>query len=284
MHLLGKLGCAGFISATLLHLLLGWTLLSNPTDDHLVILTQLIGISLITLLVCVPIGWRIFNTTNFLVIWRAQLLGVLLALGLSISLYDVDEYFSLGWYILVMSFFHFSEFVVTSIIRPQNLSTDSFLLNHSKAYGLAAVVSWLEYLLELWCFPIMKRWYWPSFVGLVLCISGEAVRKTAMLTAGSNFDHLIRTHREDQHRLVTSGIYSLCRHPSYVGWFYWSIGTQFVLCNPLCTVAYTLASWRFFHERVHEEEMTLLHFFGEQYRAYQLRVPTGLPFIRGHTY
>ena len=116
-----------------------------------------------------------------------------------------------------------------------------------------------------------------------MCVGGEAIRKIAMLTAGSNFDHLIRTHREDEHQLVTSGIYSLCRHPSYVGWFYWSIGTQIILCNPLCTIAYALASWKFFNERVYQEEITLIHFFNEQYVTYQQKVPTGLPFIGGYT-
>merc|ERR1712200_267061 len=91
-------------------------------------------------------------------------------------------------------------------------------------------------------------------------IGGEAVRKIAMLTAGSNFDHLIRTQREEKHQLVTSGIYSIFRHPSYVGWFYWSVGTQIILWNPFCIVAYAMASWRFFSERVYEEEITLLHF------------------------
>jgi len=203
-------------------------------------------------------------------------------LGLSINIYHGEEYLSLGWYILVMSFFHFSEFLVTSIIRPHTLSTDSFLLNHSVAYGLAALVSWLEYLFELWCFPAMKGFNWFSQLGLVLCIGGESLRKIAMLTAGSNFDHLIRTHREDKHQLVTSGIYSLCRHPSYVGWFYWSIGTQIILCNPFCIVAYTVASWKFFHQRVYEEEITLLSFFDDQYISYQKKVPTGLPFIHGY--
>jgi protein-S-isoprenylcysteine O-methyltransferase Ste14 len=28
------------------------------------------------------------------------------------------------------------------------------------------------------------------------------------------------------HQLITSGVFSLMRHPSYVGWFYWSVGTQ----------------------------------------------------------
>lgn len=129
-----------------------------------------------------------------------------------------------------------------------------------------------------------KAIYWVSIIGLMLCIAGDAARKIAMLTAFNNFDHLIRTRREEHHELVTTGIYSICRHPSYVGWFYWSIGTQIVLCNPICIVAYTLVSWRFFYERVWEEEMTLLHFFGQEYAQYQARVPTGLPFIEGYLY
>ena len=28
------------------------------------------------------------------------------------------------------------------------------------------------------------------------------------------------------HQLVTSGVYGYCRHPSYAGWFLWSVGTQ----------------------------------------------------------
>ena len=52
-----------------------------------------------------------------------------------------------------------------------------------------------------------------------------------------------------QFQLVTHGIYSLSRHPSYAGWFYWSIGTQLLMCNPVCTLGYAYASWKFFEER-----------------------------------
>lgn len=54
-----------------------------------------------------------------------------------------------------------------------------------------------------------------------------------------------------------------------------------VLVNPLCIVAYMVASWKFFKTRVEEEEVTLLNFFGEDYVQYQKRTCTGLPFIRG---
>ena len=40
---------------------------------------------------------------------------------------------------------------------PDKLSLDSFLINHSPEYQIAAVASWIEFLLELWLFPWMKN-------------------------------------------------------------------------------------------------------------------------------
>lgn len=47
-----------------------------------------------------------------------------------------------------LSFFHYSEYLVTAIINPHSLSLDSFLLNHSVEYTLAAVSSWVEFIVE----------------------------------------------------------------------------------------------------------------------------------------
>ncbi|OQR66843.1 protein-S-isoprenylcysteine O-methyltransferase-like [Tropilaelaps mercedesae] len=201
----------------------------------------------------------------------------------------------------------------------RNLNLNSFLLNHSKEYHIAMVASWFEYFAESYFYPELKTLGVVAWTGLTLCALGEALRKCAMLTAGSNFHHLVRVKREEDHELVTSGVYSICRHPSYAGWFLWSVGTQdehertsaysftmepseraplqrerrhmeqkaeidddlLLLANPVCLVAYTMVTWMFFRERVEEEEITLLEFFGEEYAAYQKRVATGLPFIKG---
>jgi len=53
------------------------------------------------------------------------------------------------------------------------------------------------------------------------------------------------------------------------------------MINPVCVVAYALASWKFFKDRIYYEEITLLNFFGEDYISYQEKVGIGLPFIRG---
>ena len=73
-------------------------------------------------------------------------------------------------------------------------------VNHSYAYGVAMVLSWLEYSLEAWFLPSTKvagsamscssSWCLQeqslvTGLGLLLCVVGEVVRKSAMLTAGT---------------------------------------------------------------------------------------------------
>jgi len=54
-----------------------------------------------------------------------------------------------------------------------------------------------------------------------------------------------------------------------------------LLLNPVCAVGYLLVSWRFFNDRITEEEYYLIHFFGDQYREYQEKVHSGIPFVEG---
>lgn len=72
----------------------------------------------------------------------------------------------------------------------------------------------------------LKQLKWLSLLGLLMVLGGDSLRKAAMLTAGSNFNHIVQNEKARSHVLVTSGVYSFFRHPSYVGWFYWSAGTQ----------------------------------------------------------
>lgn len=131
-----------------------------------------------------------------------------------------------GIYASVLSTFHFSEFLTIAWTNPKAISIDSFILNHSLAYSIAACSSWVEFLIERYYFPQMKSPDFIFYAGLIICICGEIVRKLAMFTARDNFNHLVQMEKSETHKLVTNGVYRLFRHPSYVGWFYWSIGTQ----------------------------------------------------------
>ena len=215
------------------------------------------------------------------VIFVAHSLGLVFSLGGLIAASDC-QFFSFGWYMMAMSFFHWSEYVTTSIFNSSSLSLDSFLINHSIEYGVAAVASWLEFWIEYYLFPSLKTVRIVFWFGLMLVVFGEALRKVAMFTAGSNFTHQVQVIKRQDHRLVTTGVYSFFRHPSYVGWFYWSLGTQILVCNPICIVGYGIVSWKFFNERILDEEQLLTYFFGDDYSQYTAKVGTGIPFIQGY--
>ncbi|CAK1551378.1 unnamed protein product [Leptosia nina] len=212
---------------------------------------------------------------------RSAFLGSVLALGLYLTSFDA-VWRAFGLYIMALSIFHFSEFFAVAVTNRQTLTIDSFILNHSIQYWVAAVASWIEMAIESYFFPCLKSAQWITVLGVAMCISGEVWRKMAMFTAKTNFNHHVQTVKKADHQLVTNGVYSFCRHPSYMGWFYWSIGTQMILINPVCMVIYTLVSWSFFQERIFAEEMFLVSFFGNQYLEYQKKVGTGIPFIRGY--
>ena len=151
----------------------------------------------------------------------AYSLGLVFLIGLT------NWHSPFGLYLMVLATFHLTEYITTALTNPQNLSFDSFLVNHSVQYWAAMLVSWLEYISLNFLFPDLKSSLsLVTYTGLLVCLLGEVTRKLAMLHAGRNFNHLVQSHKSRDHKLVTTGIYSLVRHPSYVGWFLWSVGTQ----------------------------------------------------------
>jgi hypothetical protein len=78
-------------------------------------------------------------------------------------------------------------------------------------------------------------------LGLALMVVGEVMRKAAIVTARHNFTHMVQLTRRARHVLVTHGIYRHIRHPGYLGWLLWAVGTQLLLQNALCTVLFAAA-------------------------------------------
>jgi hypothetical protein len=97
------------------------------------------------------------------------------------------------------------------------------------------------------------------------------------VTAAHNFTHLIQTRRRPQHSLVTQGVYAWVRHPGYTGWAVWAVGTQLLLCNPVCAAGFATAAWRFFAGRIQYEDALLASFFGAAFEQYRAAVPSGIP-------
>ncbi|KAH7731943.1 Protein M01E11.1 [Aphelenchoides avenae] len=214
---------------------------------------------------------------------QAGILGILMGSAISCSLrygYEGPLTAQFCRYAFVFCVFHASEFFMTGITNNDALSPDSFLLNHSTAYWVAAAASWVEFAVESYLFPSFYSTK-VSYFGFGVCICGEAARKLAMWHAASGFTHQVRIRKHKNHELVTTGIYAWVRHPGYLGWLLWSVGTQLILCNPFCVVAYGYVTFHFFDERIYDEERYLIEFFGQRYIRYQKRVSLGIPGIKG---
>lgn len=214
---------------------------------------------------------------------RAYCLALLMNIGLFIVLTQAAKYKAFGLQILMVSLFHMGEYLATALFQPSTLNIGSFVINHSMEYNIAMTASFVEYFVTLYFFP---RWHQNTtrvYIGLALALFGDLMRKYAMYTAGESFHHQVQFIKKHNHKLITSGIYSFMRHPSYAGWFCWSVSTQIMLGNVVCFFGFAAASWHFFHERITSEEMTLLLFFQQDYVDYQKRVPfSGVPFVSGY--
>ena len=181
-------------------------------------------------------------------------------------------------FVSVLAFFHASEAALVLVLDRASYGPSSWLF--SRPYGAAMALALVEYAAEYAVLgPRWKGWSSATVAGLVLVVAGEVVRKTGILTAGKAFTHAISTQRREGHRLVDTGIYGVVRHPGYLGWLVWSVGTQVLLANPVCTPVFALWSWRFFRDRIAYEERVLVSFFGKPYRDYCAKVPTFIPFI-----
>ncbi len=94
----------------------------------------------------------IHSLRSFQVAIRGTALGIVFGLGVLVS-FSGWTCSHFGWYMCALSFFHWSEFMSTAVTNPCSLSLESFLLDHSKEYHIAAVASWIEFVLEWYLFP-----------------------------------------------------------------------------------------------------------------------------------
>ncbi|CAG8438545.1 16247_t:CDS:2 [Acaulospora morrowiae] len=206
-------------------------------------------------------------------------LGTLFGIAVTVAFYS-DLIPQLGIFLAAVAIFHEFEYILTALFNADKLSLDSFLLNNGQPYKTAHAVSMCEFLIELYLFPSMKNTNFARYLGLVILIIGQIARSLAMWHAKHNFSHQIAVHKREEHVLVKTGVYAYMRHPSYFGFFWWVIGMQVLLFNPICLVVFPVVLYRFFSNRIREEEPLLVEFFGEEYEEYRKKTPTLIPFIR----
>ncbi len=130
-------------------------------------------------------------------------------------------------------------------------------------------------------FPALERIIIPingilSDIGVIVAISGILFVGWARIVLGGNWSGSTLAIKEN-HELITSGPYSIVRHPMYTGTLFILLGIAFTVGNIqsflaviMCLIAYLI--------RIYIEEKILRQKFPE-YTSYKIKTKMLIPFL-----
>lgn len=110
---------------------------------------------------------------------------------------------------------------------------------------------------------------------LGLAIRAKTVGHTPRGTSGRN------TRSQIAQALNTTGMYSVVRHPLYVGNFFMWLGVALVARSVWLTLVVALAFWLYYERIMLAEEAFLRERFGEGYLEWARRTPAFIPRLSG---
>lgn len=124
--------------------------------------------------------------------------------------------------------------------------------------------------------------YTWEIICILISVAGELLRSYTVghvpkNTSGRN----VMDQLADE--LNTSGIYSVIRHPLYVGNFLMWLGPVLFLRSVWCTIIFVLIYWLYYERIVFAEEQFLRRKFGEVYDTWAFRVNGVIPGFRHYT-
>jgi protein-S-isoprenylcysteine O-methyltransferase Ste14 len=116
-----------------------------------------------------------------------------------------------------------------------------------------------------------------GYLGCLVLALGITIRLVAVATLQRYFT--VSVSILEQHEIVETGIYSLIRHPAYLGHLVSLLGIGLVLGNWVGLAALVLLPLAGILYRIQVEERALLRYFGAAYQAYVDRTKRLLPGI-----
>jgi protein-S-isoprenylcysteine O-methyltransferase Ste14 len=123
---------------------------------------------------------------------------------------------------------------------------------------------------DLWTFDgDAIRW-----LGVVLFAAGGALRLWPVVVLGNRFSGLVAI--QPGHTLVTSGVYGVIRHPSYLGLLINALGWALAFRSGVGLLLTALLIPPLF-ARIRAEERLLHAQFGAEYEAYRARTSRLIP-------
>jgi protein-S-isoprenylcysteine O-methyltransferase Ste14 len=112
------------------------------------------------------------------------------------------------------------------------------------------------------------------WLGVVLFGSGGVLRLWPVFVLANRFSGLVAI--QPGHRLVTTGIYGVIRHPSYLGFLINSLGWSLAFRSGIGMLLTAVMIVPLL-ARIRAEERLLLSYFGDEYDSYRARTSRLIP-------
>ena len=120
------------------------------------------------------------------------------------------------------------------------------------------------------------------YIGLSISLLGECIRiiTVAFTPAGTSGRN---TKQQQADSLNQTGIYSIVRHPLYLGNFLIFLG-PFIFAGNICSIIIFILSFWIYYERImYAEETFLISKFGSEYENWSSKTPAFIPKIASYT-
>lgn len=131
-----------------------------------------------------------------------------------------------------------------------------------------------------WFQSVLPQWEYYECFCLIVGLSGAGIRiytvgHTPSGTSGRN------TTVQVADCLNTTGIYSIVRHPLYLGNFLMWAGIALLTCNTGFVLSFIFAYWLYYERIMYAEEQFLRRKFGQPYLDWAKRTPAFIPGLKG---
>jgi len=176
----------------------------------------------------------------------------------------------------------FNTFIcIDIVIRPTSPKKDQYRRSIMALSFLALpLIMVLPYLEAKWVisqFLSSSVILWMAIISIGVTLLGGIIELLSRIQIGQYGGPKIVI--EDDHRLITSGIYRYIRHPQYLGFLLLFFGYSFSMGSLLMTLIITVTFFIIFRSRMVLEEKLLISTFGEKYLAYAKRTKRLIPFV-----
>ena len=136
---------------------------------------------------------------------------------------------------------------------------------------VAPVIDWAYFKTEQDSFSVI------TLIGICFIVIGISFRAWAVNRLGKFFTATVQI--KEDHNLITSGPYTIVRHPSYSGAFMAIVAGGIVLESVIGFVISVIAMSIAYYVRIGIEEKELIACFGNDYIQYKKRTKMIIPYV-----